>query len=167
MARGVLFIVGIGSIGSAAMSLFAGSFLPEWTGLSGTQYGELYIESLSINVGLWGALGVFALFGATFQRLRLAATLAFIVCAGGIAAGRILGLVQGADYGVYTIVALGLEVAIVIATSAAYISEKARLSREAKELKRAEKAALEKALAAEHEQAAVATSEVTIPSAAD
>ena len=74
---------------------------------------------------------------------------------------------QGADYGVYTIVALGLEVAIVIATSAAYISEKARLSREAKELKRAEKAALEKALAAEHEQAAVATSEVTTPTAAD
>ena len=47
--------------------------------------------------------------------------------------------------------ALALEVAIVIAASAAYLSEKARLAREAKELKRAEKAALEAALAAEHE----------------
>jgi hypothetical protein len=151
MARSVLFIVGIGSIGWALMAQFAGSVLPEWTGLSGAHNGELYIESLATNVGLWGALGVFALFGAMFQRLRVSATLAFIVCAGGIAAGRVLAMAQGASPGVYTGMALALEVAIVIAASAAYLSEKARLAREAKELKRAEKAALEAALAAEHE----------------
>ena len=61
-------------------------------------------------------------------------------------------MVQGAKPDVYTGVAIALEVAIVVAAAAAYISEKARLSREAKEQKRAEKAALEAALAHEHAQ---------------
>ena len=47
----------------------------------------------------------------------------------------------------YTGLAIALEVAIVVAASAAYISEKTRILREAKELQRAEKAALEAALA--------------------
>lgn len=150
MARSVLFILGIGAIGWGALCLFAGSFLPDWMGLSGPQHGELYIESLGLNVGLWSALGIFAIFGGLFQRLRLAASLALMVAAAGIAAGRVLALVQGAQPGVYTGIVLALEVAIVVAASAAYVSEKRRLAREAKELKRAEKAALEKALAAEH-----------------
>jgi hypothetical protein len=119
-------------------------------GLTGHPRGGLYIESIAVNVGLWSALGAFGLFGAAFQRLRLAAALTFIVCAAGFAGGRILALVQGAESDVYTGIALALEVAIVVAASAAYISEKARISREAKEVKRAEKAALEAALAAEH-----------------
>jgi len=150
MARSVLAILGISAIGWAMLALFAGNFLPDWMGLSGATRDELYIESLAVNVGLWGALGVFGLFGAVFQRLRLSATLAFVVCAAGFAGGRILGLVQGAQYGVYTMIALSLEVAVVVAATAAYISEKTRLRREAKEMKRAEKAALEAALAAEH-----------------
>jgi hypothetical protein len=166
MARSVLFILGIGSIGWATMALLFGSILPDWMGLAGPQYGELYIESLASNVGLWAALGVFAIMGALFQRLRLAATLAFIVCTGGIAGGRILGMVRGASYEVYTILALALEVAILLAASAAYVSEKARLAREAKELKRAEKAALEAALAAEHEQR-IARAEPATPAGAD
>ena len=101
-------------------------------------------------MGLWSALGAFALFGAAFQRLRLAVALTFVVCAAGFAGGRILALVQGAKPDVYTGIALALEVAIVVAAAAAYISEKARISREAKEQQRAEKAALEAALAAEH-----------------
>jgi hypothetical protein len=157
MARNVLFLLGAGSIGWAMLALFAGSILPDWMGLSGADLGELYIESLATNVGMWTALGIFGFFGAMFQRLRLASALAFLVCAGGIGGGRILALVQGAQPGVYTGIALALEVAIVIMASAAYVSEKARLAREAKELKKAEKAALEAALAAEHAEAAEPT----------
>ena len=147
MSRNVLFLLGIGAIGWALLSLFAGSILPDWMGLTGTQHGELYIESIAVNVGLWSALGAFGLFGAAFQRLRLTAALAFLVCGAGFAGGRILALVQGAKPGVYTGLAIALEVAIVVAASAAYISEKTRILREAKELQRAEKAALEAALA--------------------
>ena len=154
MARNVLFLLGVGSIGWALLCLFAGSIMPDWMGLTGAQHGELYIESIAVNVGLWSALGAFALFGAAFQRLRLAAALAFIVCAAGFAGGRILAMVQGANPGAYTGLALALEVAIVVAASAAYISEKTRLSREAKEQKRAERAALEAALAQEQTQPA-------------
>jgi len=153
MARSVLLVLSVGSIGWALLSLFAGSVLPDWMGLSGSEHGELYIESLAVNVGMWTALGIFGILGAMFQRLRLAAALAFLVCAGGIGGGRILALVQGAKPGVYTGIALALEVAMVIMASAAYLSEKSRLAREAKELKKAEKAALEAALAAEHAEA--------------
>ena len=154
MARNVLILLSVGSIGWALLCLFAGSIMPDWMGLSGAEHGELYIESIAVNVGLWSALGAFALFGAAFQRLRLAAALAFIVCAAGFAGGRILAMVQGANPGAYTGLALALEVAIVVAASAAYISEKTRLSREAKEQKRAERAALEAALAQEQTQPA-------------
>jgi hypothetical protein len=150
MARNVLFLLGIGSIAWAMLSLFAGTVLPDWSGLAGPEHGELYIESMAVNVGLWSAMGAFGLFGAAFQRLRLAAALSFVVVGSGFAGGRILGIVRGADFGAYTGIALALEVAMVVAASAAYVSEKARLSREAKEMKRAEKAALEAALAAEH-----------------
>jgi hypothetical protein len=153
MARNVLFLLSIGAIGWAMLCLFAGSVLPDWMGLSGAEHGELYIESLAVNVGMWTALGVFGIFGAVFQRLRLAAALAFLVVAGGLAGGRVLALVQGAEPGVYTGLGLALEVAMVVMASAAYVSEKTRLAREAKELKRAEKAALEAALAAEHQAA--------------
>lgn len=148
MSRNVLFLLGVGSIGWAVLCLFAGSVMPHWMGLTGPEHGELYIESLAVNVGLWSALGAFAILGAVFQRLRLAAVLAFIVCGSGFAGGRILAMVQGAKPGVYTGLALALEVAIVVAASAAYVSEKTRVAREAKELQRAEKAALEAALAA-------------------
>jgi len=154
MSRNVLLLLGVGSIGWALLSLFAGSIMPSWMGLTGAEHGELYIESIAVNVGLWSALGAFALFGAAFQRLRLAASLAFIVCGSGFIGGRILAMVQGAKPGVYTGMAIALEVAIVLAASAAYISEKTRVAREAKEQKRAEKAALEAALAAEHAQLA-------------
>ncbi len=153
MARGVLIVLGLGSIGWGLMSFFAGSYLPDWMGLSGPQHGELYIESLAVNAGLWPALGTFALIGAAFQRLRLAATLAFVVCASGVAGGRILALVKGGEPGVYTGMAMAVEIAIVVAASAGYISEKTRLAREAREQKRAEKAALEAALQKEHIEA--------------
>ncbi len=156
MARNVLFLLGLGSIGWAMLSLFfAGSVLPDWMGLGDHSNGPLYIEAMAVNVGLWSALGTFAVLGAMFQRLRLAATLSFLVCGAGFAGGRILAMVQGAKPDIYTVIALALEVAIVIAASAAYISEKTRIAREAKELKKAEKAALEAALAAEHAAAAV------------
>lgn len=147
MSRNVLFLLGVGSIGWALLCLFFGSVMPTWMGLTGAEHGELYIESIAVNVGLWSALGAFAILGAGFQRLRLAAALAFVVCGSGFAGGRILAMVQGAKPGVYTGLALALEVAIVVAASAAYISEKTRIAREAKELQRAEKAALEAALA--------------------
>ena len=150
MSRNVLFLLGVGSIGWALLCLFAGSIMPDWMGLSDHPRGALYIESIALNVGLWSALGVFAFFGAAFQRLRLAAALAFIVCAAGMAGGRIFAMVQGATPDVYTGMALALEVAIVVAASAAYISEKTRILREAKEQKRAAKAALDAALAAKH-----------------
>lgn len=95
-------------------------------------------------------MGTFGILGAVFQRLRLAAALTFVVCGAGFAGGRVLAMVQGAKPDIYTVIALALEVAIVVAASAAYISEKTRITREAKELKKAEKAALEAALAAEH-----------------
>ena len=150
MARNVLFLLGIASIGWAMLSLFFGSVFPDWTGLGGQEHGQLYIEALAVNVGLWSALGAFALTGALFQRLRLAATLAFLVCGAGFAGGRILAMVQGARPEPFTGMVLALEVGMVVAASAAYISEKTRIAREAKELKKAEKAALEAALAAEH-----------------
>ena len=156
MSRNVLFLLGVGAIGWALLCLFAGSIMPSWMGLTGAERGGLYIESIAVNVGLWSALGAFALVGAAFQRLRLAAALAFIVCGSGFAGGRILALVQGAKPDVYTGLALALEVAIVVAASAAYISEKTRIVREAKEQKRAEKAAFEAALAAEHAERAEA-----------
>ena len=77
MARNVLFLLGVGAIGWAMLCLFAGSIMPDWMGLSGAEHGELYAESLAINVGMFTALGVFGVLGAMFQRLRLAATLAF------------------------------------------------------------------------------------------
>jgi Tfp pilus assembly protein PilX len=92
----------------------------------------------------------------------LAAALAFVVCGAGFAGGRILAMVQGAKPGAYTGIVLALEVAIIVAASAAYISEKTRISREAKEQKRAEKAALEAALAAEHAERAAALPPATI-----
>ena len=150
MSRNVLFLLGLGAIGWALLSVFVGERMPDGVGLAGAEHGELYIESFAVNVGLWSALGAFALFGALFQRLRLAAALAFIVCASGFAGGRILAIVQGATPVAYTWLALALEVAIVVAASAAYISEKTRVAREVREQKRAEKAALEAALAAEH-----------------
>ena len=151
MARNVLFLLSIGSIGWAMLSLFfAGPVLPGWMGLDDHSQGPLYIEAMAVNVGLWSAMGAFGLFGAMFQRLRLAAALAFLVCGAGFAGGRILAMVQGAKPDLYNVIALALEVAVVVAASAAYISEKTRISREAKEKKLAEKAALEAALAAEH-----------------
>ena len=161
MARNVLFALGAGALGWAMLCLFVGSVMPnwivpDWMGFSDLERTGRYIESFATNVGLWSALGVFGILGGVFQRLRLAAALAFLVVAGGIAGGRILALVQGADPDAYTVIALGLEVAIVIAASAAYVSEKTRIAREAKELKRAEKAALEAALAAEHTERAEA-----------
>ncbi|MGB8222291.1 MAG: hypothetical protein WCF10_06875 [Polyangiales bacterium] len=150
MARNVLFLLGVGSIAWALLCLFAGSIMPDWMGLAGPTRGPLYIESIALNVGLWSGLGAFALLGAAFQRLRLAAVLAFMVCSAGIAGGRVLALVQGAKPDPYTGISLALEVAIVIAASAAYVSERTRLARDAKEQKRAEKAALEAALAAQH-----------------
>ena len=155
MARNVLFLMGAGAIGWGLLCFFAGAaIMPDWMGLSGPEQGELYIEALALNVGLWPALGIFAILGGLFQRLRLAAALAFMVCAAGMAGGRILALVQGATSGAYMNLVLAMEVAIVVAASAAYVSEKRRLSREAKEIKRAEKAALEAALAAEHAERA-------------
>ena len=154
MSRNVLFLLGLGAIGWALLSLFAGSIMPNWMGLSSTENGGLYIEAIAVNVGLWSALGAFALFGAAFQRLRLAAALAFIVCGSGFAGGRILAMVQGAKPDAYTGMALALEIAIVVAASAAYISEKTRVAREVREQKRAEKAALEAALQKEHVEAA-------------
>ncbi|MGB3051113.1 MAG: hypothetical protein WBB42_08935 [Polyangiales bacterium] len=149
MARNVLFLLGIGSLGWAMLSLFfAGAVLPDWMGLGDPSRGPLYIESTAVNVGLWSALGVFAVFGAAFQRLRLAAVLMFVVCGAGFAGGRILAMVQGAKPDIYTVIALALEVGIVVAASAAYVSEKTRIAREARELKKAEKAALQAALAA-------------------
>jgi hypothetical protein len=162
MARNVLFLLGVGSIGWGMLCLFAGTIMPEWMGLSGHPRGALYIESIAVNVGLWSALGAFALFGAAFQRLRLAAALTYVVCGAGFAGGRILAMVQGAKPDVYTGIAIALEVAIVVAATAAYISEKARISREAKEQQRAEKAALEAALAAEHAEQAAALPPSTI-----
>ncbi len=159
MARGVLVILGLGSIGWGLMSFFAGSYMPDWMGLSGPVHGELYIESLAVNAGMWPALGVFALFGAAFQRLRLAATLAFMVCGSGIAGGRILALVNGGEPGIYTGLAMAIEIAIVLAASAGYVSERTRLAREAREQKKAERAALEAALRKEHAEA------VTVPGA--
>lgn len=151
MARNVLIVLGIGSIGWAMLSLFfPGTFLPDWMGLGEMSRGPLYIESMAVNVGLWSALGAFAVFGAAFQRLRLAAVLTFVVCGTGFAGGRILALVQGAKPDIHIVIALALEVGIVVAASVAYVSEKTRIAREARELKKAEKAALEAALAAEH-----------------
>ena len=151
MARNVLILLGIGSIGWAMLSLFfPGTFLPDWMGLSDLSRGPLYIESMAVNVGLWSALGTFAVFGAAFQRLRLAAVLTFLVCGTGFAGGRILAMVQGARPDIHIVVGLALEVGIVVAASVAYVSEKTRIAREARELKKAEKAALEAALAGEH-----------------
>ncbi|MGB5265173.1 MAG: hypothetical protein WBN14_11650 [Polyangiales bacterium] len=151
MARNVLIVLGIGSIGWAMLCLFfPGTFLPDWMGLGEMSRGPLYIESMAVNVGLWSALGAFAVFGAAFQRLRLAAVLTFVVCGTGFAGGRILALVQGAKPDIHIVIALALEVGIVVAASVAYVSEKTRIAREARELKKAEKAALEAALAAEH-----------------
>jgi len=150
MARNVLFLLGVGSIAWAVLCLFAGSFLPDWMGLAGPHHGELYIESVAYNVGMWSALGIFGFLGAMFQRLRLSSALAFLVSSGGLAGGRILAIARGAELEVYTVIALGLEIAMLIMATTAYVSEKARLSREARELKKAEKAALEAALAAEH-----------------
>jgi signal transduction histidine kinase len=149
MARSVLVVLGLGAIGWGLLCLFAGPIMPPWMGLSGPDKGELYIESIAVNVGLWSSLGIFAILGAAFQRLRSPAILALLVCTAGIAGGRIFGMTEAADAGVYTRMALALEIAIIVAASAAYISEKSRLAQEAKELKRAEKAALEAALAAE------------------
>lgn len=154
MSRNVLFLLGLGAIGWALLSLFAGSIMPDWMGLSSPENGGPYIEAIAVNVGLWSALGVFALFGAAFQRLRLAAALAFIVCGSGFAGGRILAMVQGAKPDAYTGMALALEIAIVVAATAAYISEKTRVAREVREQERAEKAALEAALAAERAEPA-------------
>ncbi|MEM7139013.1 MAG: hypothetical protein AAF500_20740 [Myxococcota bacterium] len=153
MARSVLIILGLGTIGWGLLSYFAGSYLPDWMGLAGPQHGELYIEAMSVNVGLWPALGVFALFGAAFQRLRLSATLAFVVCSAGAAGGRILALTHGAEAGVYTMAAVALEVAMLLAALGGYVSEKSRLAKEAREQKRAERAALEAALEKEHAEA--------------
>ncbi len=151
MARNVLILLGIGSIGWAMLSLFfAGAVLPDWMGLVDPSRGPLYIESMAVNVGLWSALGAFAILGAAFQRLRLAAVLTFVVCGAGFGGGRILAMVQGAKPDIYSVIALALEVGIVVAASVAYVAEKTRIARRAKELKKAEKAALEAALAAKH-----------------
>ena len=139
-------MLGLGFVTWGLVSFFAGSYLPAWMGLSGPDHGELYIEAMGLNAGLWPALGVFGLFGAAFQRLRLPATLAFLVCAAGMAGGRFLALANGGQPGVYTGLTVALEVAVVLAASAGYVSEKTRIAREAREQKRAAKAALEAAL---------------------
>ena len=154
MARNVLLLFGAAAIGWAMLCLFAGSVLPEWLGLSGVEHGELYIESVAVNVGLWTAVGVLGILGGMFQRLRLPAALTFLVVAGGIAGGRVLALVHGAKPGLFTVIALAIEVGLVVAATAAFLSERTRISREAKELHKAEKAALDAALAAEHSTSA-------------
>jgi len=71
MARSVLFLLGVGSIGWALLCLFAGSIMPDWMGITDPSRGPLYIESIAFNVGLFSGLGAFALLGGAFQRLRL------------------------------------------------------------------------------------------------
>ena len=164
MARGVLIVLMLGSLGWALTSYFAGSYLPDWLALSGPVHGEKYIEALAYNVGRWGGLGIVAFFGALVVRLRLAALLAFIVVAAGLAGARLLAIFDGAEPEIFSGVALALEVTAVVAATAGYISEKARLAGEAREQKRAEKAALEAALKKEHEESAAAAQPVPAPS---
>ena len=47
MARNVLFLLGIGSIGWGMLSLFAGTVLGDLKCLAGPVHGELYMESMA------------------------------------------------------------------------------------------------------------------------
>ena len=122
---------GVASVLWGALSLFATQYFPDWLGVPPGK-GAAFIDFHSINTGLWPGLGLFALAGATIERLRKTATLTLLVCTASIAGGRVIALALGGQAGVRSSITLALEFAMVAAFSVAYVSEKARLAREAR-----------------------------------
>ncbi len=82
------------------------------------------IEFFGLNAGLRPALGALALAGAAFGRFRISAIVTIFVCLAGTAVGRVVGMLQGAEPGLYTYGALGFEIAGALLATLAYGAEK-------------------------------------------
>ncbi len=123
MARAFLVLFGVGSIAWGLFALFGTDFAAERMGLQFLD-GDGLIEFFGINAGLWPAVGTLSLIGAATTRLRLTALVTILVCVGGTAGGRILAMLEGAEPGLYTYVALGLELGVTLLAAIAYGAEK-------------------------------------------
>ncbi len=123
MARAFLVLFGVGGIVWALLALFATEFLAARMGLR-LKDDDGMIEFFGLNAGLWPAVAGLALAGAALKRLRLTAIITIFVCLAGTAVGRVIGMLQGAEPGLYTYAALGAEITGVILAAIAYGSEK-------------------------------------------
>lgn len=123
MARAFLVLFGVGGIVWALLAIFATEFLAARMGLR-LKDDDGMIEFFGLNAGLWPAVAALALTGAALKRLRLTAIITIFVCLGGTAVGRVVGMLQGAEPGLYTYAALGAEIAGVILAAIAYGAEK-------------------------------------------
>ena len=123
MARAFLVLFGVGGIAWAFLTLYATQFLAARMGFRLTDDDGM-IEFFGLNAGLWPAVGVLALTGAAFARLRITAIVTIFVCLAGTAVGRVVGMLQGAEPGLYTYAALGFEIAGILLATLAYGSEK-------------------------------------------
>jgi hypothetical protein len=122
VAKAFLALFGVGGIAWAFLAIYATQFLAARMGLRLTDDDGL-IEFFSINAGLWPALGTLALAGAALAKLRITAIVTIFVCLAGTAVGRVVGMFQGAEPGLYTYVALGFEITGVLLATIAYGSE--------------------------------------------
>ena len=130
MGRLLLLLFGLGSIAWAVVALFMPSII---TGLQGVdlESGDAKIEFIAVNVGLIASVGVLAIVGAMLKRMRITALVTMIVLMAGLAGGRILGLIQGIDAGIYTYGAMGIEVATALLGFVAFGVEKANAATQA------------------------------------
>ena len=119
----MLVLSGVGGIAWAFLTLYATQFLAARMGFRLTDDNAM-IEFFGLNAGLRPALGALALAGAAFGRFRISAIVTIFVCLAGTAVGRVVGMLQGAEPGLYTYVALGFEIAGALLATLAYGSEK-------------------------------------------
>lgn len=116
-------LFGVGGIAWAFLTLYATQFLAARMGFRLTDDNGM-IEFFGLNAGLRPALGALALAGAAFGRFRISAIVTIFVCLAGTAVGRVVGMLQGAEPGLYTYGALGFEIAGALLATLAYGAEK-------------------------------------------
>ena len=135
MGRLILILFGLSSVAWGLASLFMPSIVTKFQNTE-LLTGDANIEFLAVNAGLWPAVGVLCLIGAALKRMRVPALVTMIVCVSGMVGGRILGLVQGHDPGIYSYVALGLETSVALVGAVAFGVEKTNFAEEAADAKK-------------------------------
>ena len=131
MAKVFLLLFGLGGIAWGFFAVYATKFLAARMGLELTGDDGL-IEFYGLNAGLWPGVGVLALASAAVPRMRITAVVTIFVCLAGTVVGRVIAMLHGAEPGLYTYLALSVEIAGVLFAAIAYGSEKRETTLKAK-----------------------------------